>query len=590
VETIASRRAPWRRTFIVLAALAIGAAACGGDDGDAGGGDGGDAATGDATTTTAATAEPVRGGTLTYSVEADTSSPWLPSTMVCAAACHSTVGRTIYEPLAMLGTDGKAHPYLLESITANADFTVYTLVARQGIKFHDGTDFNADAIAFNLIRQSQSILVGPAVQPIAEGGIVSDGAYTVTVTMDTPWPAFPTYLNSQLGYMGSPTWIQAAEAASAAGDSSLLTQPVGTGPFQFESYESGDNGRLTATRFEDYWRGDGPNSLTGEGLPYLDGIEVRFTPDSSARSQALLAGDIDMLQSANGSEIEDLEGQDGISVTLLDTPFEIETSYLLINNMPEVAGAPNPMADIRVRRALALATDNQVLNDARWAGRYPPANGPFPPGVIGNLDDTGFPTYDPDAARAIVDEVAAEQGSPVAIAYKTTNDPFNLTTAELLQQMWQDVGFQVTIDQIPQGEFINQALAGNFQVFGWRNHSGVDPDQQFVWWSSTTTQGIALNFGRIISDDVDSLLNTIRTNTDEAARQTAAEDLNRLFAEQVFNVWNNWIYWGLAHADNVYNVAGESIPDAPEGVRAINMGANLSGVIMPAEIFESPPD
>ena len=58
----------------------------------------------------------------------------------------------------------------------------------------------------------------------------------------------------------------------------------------------------------------------------------------------------------------------------------------------------------------------------------------------------------------------------------------------------------------------------------------------------------------------------------------------------MFNVWNNWIYWGLAHADNVYNVAGESIPDAPDGVRAINMGANLSGVIMPAEIFESPPD
>ena len=49
--------------------------------------------------------------------------------------------------------------------------------------------------------------------------------------------------------------------------------------------------------------------------------------------------------------------------------------------------------------------------------------------------------------------------------------------------MWEEVGFEVTIDQIPQGEFINQALAGNFQVFGWRNHGGVDPDQQFVWWT-----------------------------------------------------------------------------------------------------------
>jgi peptide/nickel transport system substrate-binding protein len=589
VETTASRRAPWRRSLIALAALAFGVVACGGDDDDDAGGGGEEVGEG-GTTTTAASAEPTRGGTLTYAVEADTAAPWLPSTMVCAAACHSTVGRTIYEPLVMLGTDGAPHPYLLESFTPNDDFTVWTLVIRQGIKFHDGTDLNADAVAFNLVNQSQSVLVGPAVQPIAEGGIVSDSAYTVTVTMDEPWPAFPTYLNSQLGYMGSPTWIQAAQAGSAAGDPSLLTQPVGTGPFQFASYESGDNGRLTATRFEDYWRGDGPNSVTGEGLPYLDGIEVRFMPDGAARSQALLAGDIDMIQTANGVEIDDLEGEDGIGVTLLQNPFEIETGYVLLNHMPEVGGAPNPISDVRVRQALAYATNNEVLSEARTASRFPVANGPFPPGVIGHLDDTGYPTYDPDAARALLAEVEAETGGPVSIAYKTTTDPFNLTSAELLQQMWQDVGFQVSIDQIPQGEFINEALAGNFQAFGWRNHSGVDPDQQFVWWSSTTTQGIALNFGRIISDDVDSLLATIRSSTDEAERQAAAEDLNRFFAENVDNLWNYWVFWGLAHDDSVFNVAGETIPDAPDGVRAINMGANLSGVIMPAEIFESPAD
>ena len=146
----------------------------------------------------------------------------------------------------------------------------------------------------------------------------------------------------------------------------------------------------------------------------------------------------------------------------------------------------------------------------------------------------------------------------MAIAYKTTNDPFNLTTAELLQKMWEEVGFQVSIDQIPQGEFISQALAGNFQVFGWRNHSGVDPDQQFVWWSSTTTTGLALNFGRIIDDEVDRLLDAI-LHRRRGRRAGRAEDLNRYFAENVFNVWNNWVYWGLAHDESVFNVAGMSI-------------------------------
>ena len=579
--TPASRRAPWRRIIALLGAATLVVAACGGGDDEEGGGGGGGETEGSATTQ--ATGEPVRGGTLIYAVEADTASPWLPSAMICAAACHSTIGRTIFEPLMVVADDGNTYPYLLESATPNDDFTVWTLVLREGIKFHDGTDLNADAVAAHIEAAQGSALLSAAVAPIET--VASDGALTTTVTMDQPWPAFPTYLNSQLGYVPSPTWTAAVAAGTAD-----ATEPVGTGPFQFESYESGDNGRLTATRFEDYWRGDGPNSVTGEGLPYLDAIEVRFMPDSQARSQALLAGDIDLVQTNNGVEIDDLESEDGIVVTTLTSPFETETSYLLINNMPEVGGQPNPFADVRVRRALAHATSNEVLDEARAAGRWEQANGPFPPGVIGHLEDTGYPEFDVAAAQALLEEVEAETGEPVQIAYKTTNDPFNLTTAELLKETWEQAGFEVTIDQIPQGEFINEALAGNFQVFGWRNHSGVDPDQQFVWWSSTTSTGIALNFGRIIDPEVDRLLGEIRSNTDEDARQQAAEDLNRYFAENVFNVWNNWVFWGLAHDDNVFNVRGTTIPDAPEGVRGINMGANLAGAVFPGEIFENPAD
>jgi peptide/nickel transport system substrate-binding protein len=571
---------PLRRTLASLALASLVAAGCGGDDG----GGGGEDATpttgaGDTPTTTEAAPEPVRGGTLVYAVESDTSQPWLPDQMLCAAACYSTVGRTVYEPLTIGGTDGEPHPYLLESFSANEDFTVWTLVVRQGIKFHDGTDFNADAVAFNLDRTRNSALVAKAVQPIQS--IASDGASTVTVTMSSPWRAFAVYLQSQLGLIGSPTWIQAAVDAQAAGDTSLITQPVGTGPFVFESYESGENGRFTATRFEDYWRGDGPNSVTGEGLPYLDGVEVRFIPDSSARTQALLAGDIDLVQTANGVEISDLRENDEVTLTELTTPYETETGYLLINNMAEVGGAPNPFADLRVRQGLAYATNNEVLSEARTAGEYPVANGPFPPGRQGYLEDSGQLPYDPEAARALVDEVTGGSGS-LAITLKTTTDPFNLTTAELLKEMWEEVGFSVNLDQIPQGEFIGQALAGNFQVFTWRNHAGSDPDGQWVWWSSETTTGLALNFGRIIDPEVDRLLGVIRTSIDEATRVTAAEDLNRYMNEQVFNVWNTWVHWAMATDTDVYNAGTLHIPDAPSDVAAL-----IGGVVTPIEIFVS---
>jgi peptide/nickel transport system substrate-binding protein len=553
----------------LAAALLLVAAACSSSDDDpdtsTGGGDDPGAEESDV--------EPVRGGTLVYAVEADTSSPWMPDSMLCAAACYSTVGRTVFEPLTIAGTDGESYPYLLESIEPNEDSTVFTLVVRDGINFHDGTPLNGDAVAFNLQRNQLSALVGPAVQPIDT--ITSDGAMTVTVTMDSSWPAFPYYLQSQIGLMASPQWIEAVEAGTAQ-----PTEPVGTGPFVFESYESGENGNFHATRFEGYWRGDGEGS-TGEGLPYLDAVEVRFIPDANARAQALAAGDIDLIQTANAVDILDLREDDNVTVTEMDNPYEMETNYLLINNMADVGGAPNPFADIRVRRALAHATNLEALQESRTGGLFPIANGPFPEGRIGYLEDTGMPQYDVEAARALLEEVEAETGAPVEVALKTTTDPFNLTTSEFLQQMWEEAGFVVTIDQIPQGEFIGQALAGNFQVFTWRNHAGVDPDTQFVWWSSTTTQGIALNFGRIIDDEVDTLLGEIRVSTDEDERRQYAEDLNRRFADQVFNVWTSWGWWAHATQTDVHQAGRLTIPDAPEDVTAL-----IGGTVTPIEIFK----
>ena len=150
--------------------------------------------------------------------------------------------------------------------------------------------------------------------------------------------------------------------------------------------------------------------------------------------------------------------------------------------------------------------------------------------------------------------------------------------------MWAEVGIDVTIDQIAQGEFIGQALAGNFQVFGWRNHGGADPDQQYIWWTSeNTAPPLALNFGRIQDPEMDALMTTIRTSTDEDERQEAAEDVNRLFAENVYNIWTTWVQWGFAHGEDVHDAVGMKLPD---GGSALNMGSNLPGVIMPGTMWK----
>ncbi|HEY5697415.1 MAG TPA: hypothetical protein VIT01_07905, partial [Acidimicrobiales bacterium] len=141
-----STRSPrrWWRIAAALLALGLVAGACGGTDDSGGSGGGGgdrDEAQGDPDEGTT----PVRGGTLIYAREAETSSPWTPAQMICDTSCHQAI-RGIYDTLTYVGEDMEAHPFLLESFEPNATFDQWTFVARDGITFHDGTPFDADAM------------------------------------------------------------------------------------------------------------------------------------------------------------------------------------------------------------------------------------------------------------------------------------------------------------------------------------------------------------------------------------------------------------------------------------------------------------
>ena len=173
------------------------------------------------------------------------------------------------------------------------------------------------------------------------------------------------------------------------------------------------------------------------------------------------------------------------------------------------------LSDVRVRRALAHALDSQVHHRPPWRRRGEVANGPFSPDQIGHLEDTGYPEYDPEEAKALLDEYKEETGnSTVEIAYTTTTDPANLQTAELLKQFWEQVGFTIPLAQIEQGQFIITALTGDFEMFGWRNHGGVVPGLPAHLVAQRDRRrvrcALALNFGRIKDDVIDENLDIIR--------------------------------------------------------------------------------
>ena len=550
-----SRRAVFGFASLLLA-LGLVAAACGSDDSNSGGsgttaGGGGAATTagGAATTAAASTETPVPGGKLVVGIEADTGSPWEPSKALCAASCYMTVGG-IYDALASVTTDGKIVPYLAESITPNADYTVWTFKARSGITFHDGTPFNAAAMVDNMTRQYKSFLVGKvfsdvATNPDGSPQIVATDDMTMTITMKRPWVVFPIYLAAEPGWMASPTWMAAADK-----DPSLEPKPVGTGPFIFKDYKPGES--FDATKNPNYWN---------KPYPYLDEYETRVIPDALTRASALEAGDVDIIHTTNGDSITKFRKEPD-KFPMVEQSDYGETNYTLLN----VTQEGSPLTDARVRCAMANATDAQAIIDKVDAGVPKLANGPFSPKQLGHLDDTGYPVkQDMAKAQELVKSYKADHPGPLNIKLSTTQDATNLIIAQAQQEFFKQAGFDdVQISQIEQAKFILVALQGDFQAFQWRNHGGFDLDGQYIWWSSENALPpgqLALNFGRIKDPVIDKALAENRETTDPAVKKEAAETVNKEFGTQCYDLWTFWTVWGLPHSANVMGVGQFTNPD-----------------------------
>jgi len=546
----------------LLLAFGLIAAACGGSD-DSGGDDAsGENPRGEESGDPDDGAEPQRGGSIIFAREAETSSPWTPSAMICDVACHQAI-KGIYDTLTWPDADGEVHGMLLESIEPNADFTEWTLTPRDGIQFHDGTPWDVAALDTHFSTMRDSVLVGNVFNDITDQQVQGN---TLVLTMRNPWTHFPLFLGGQPGYVASPTWLAAVADGSAS-----EAEPVGTGPFEFEAYSPGDS--FSMTRNENYWL----MAPDGEPYPYLDEIEFLVQAENQTRDNAIISGDIDITHMDSGDSIERLRQEaDNGTINLFEIDQRQETGYVLINSSDPNAA----VSDVRIRQAMAYAFDHVVENQSRNAGIFEIANGPFSPGSIGFLDDTGFPEFDLEQATALVDEYESDTGQDATIAYKTTTDPFNLQTAELYRGFWEAAGMTVTLDQIEQGEFITQALIGNFEAFGWRNHGGFDPDTQEVWWTSENALPageIALNFGRIDDPVIDENLDIVRESQDPAERQAAAEEINRQFAEQVYNIWTSWIIWAIPYQDRVHGVQTPVV--MPDGTPSTVTGIGFTGAI-----------
>ena len=522
-----------------------------------------------ADTTPATTPAPsvTPGGEITVSGEAEVTNPWTPAAMQCDSYCQERA-RSFFDPIAAIGADNKVHPYLAESITPNADSTQWTIKVRSGISFTDGTPVNADAMIDNIQRSGLGLLLAAQLVDLAKVPTAADPAKNefkiekvddMTLTIFTgkdgdpsqplPWPGFDFYLTGQLGLIASPAWLAAVDA-----DPTKATAPIGSGPFIVQSYAPRDS--LVVTKNPTYWQKD----ANGVQLPYLDKITFKVIEDSTTAEGALRSGDIDAFADSNAAVIADFVGDTGFSMAKQEQFGE--TNYLLIDG-----AKPGPYQDARVRCALSMAVDRQELIDLTGGGLLKPANSVFSPGQEGYLPDNGFKIdQDIDGAKALIADYQKDHPGPVAITYGHTADRTGDQVADLLKGYWSQIGVDTTVETIPQDQFITNALFGapNFFIYGWRQHAGFKVDEQNFWWNSKSYApdgGLSLNFDRIQDPIVDSNLATARSDPDPAARQAAAEAINKEMAKQCYQIPVSYALWAVLSTPKLQGIGETTMPD-----------------------------
>jgi peptide/nickel transport system substrate-binding protein len=504
---------------------------------------GGDTTTSGSATTAASTAsdgKPKAGGKLVMGTEAEVDG--FDPTKNRFDITGLTYASTVFDALAAFGKDGKVHPYLAETIDHNDTYTEWTIKLRSGIKFSNGDPLTSDAVVTDLQAHQKSSLTGPAISSLKTVAKVDD--LTVKVTTD-PWVPFPTYLTGQIGYVFNPKMLTDPKGSQ---------NPIGTGPFVIKEWIPGQH--FTATKNPSYWQ---------QGLPYLDEIEYRPITELQSRISSLLAKDVDLFHSSDPKVEKDLGKDKSVKLTSdRGVKGETEEGFVMLNT-----GKP-PFDDVKVRQALAYATDQKKVIDQIDFGLVDPVDGPFGNSGSPFHKETSYPKA-PDLAKAkaLIDDYKKTHPGNLTFELGTTNVGRNLQLVSLLQSMWQPIGVNVTIKQVQQSEFILNALKGDYQAYTWRQFGAPDPDAEAVWWSSLTAakQGdFALNFARNKDTDVDQGIGKGRISPNDADRVAAYQAIAERFAQDVPYVWLTSTVWYVASQTNVTGLTTWKLPDGSEGI------------------------
>ncbi|MER2115500.1 MAG: ABC transporter substrate-binding protein [Solibacillus isronensis] len=412
------------------------------------------------------------------------------------------VTQNLFETLLNFGEqDTTINPGLAKEWEVSEDGLTYTFQLQEGVKFHDGTDFNAEAVIKNINRWKggkeedfyyfNSMFKAEGEDIIKD--VTAEGDHTVVFTLSRPQAPFLKNLAMSPFGIGSPT------AFEAAGDK-FGDNPVGTGPFKFTEWKRNDS--ITIEKFEDYWQ---------EGFPKLDKVIFRSIPDNSARLNELMAGNIDLADGINPSDGKTVEGDS--TLQLIERP-SMNIGYLGLTNTRA------PFDNKLVRQAVNYAIDKQAIVDAFFEGRAEVAANPMPPSISGYNDAISPYPYDPEKAKSLLAE-AGYDGKEIELWAMPVPRPYmpdGAKVAEVIQKNLEDVGIPSKIVTFEWATYLEKAKNGEADAFmlGWTGDNG-DADN-FIYTLLDKDNIGSNNYAYYTNEEVHSLLIQAQSETDENVR------------------------------------------------------------------------